>query len=150
MIKTTISALFLTLMISSPALAQWEKISGQNSRVRDAQTVTVVVDSAEKWKELWSRHSGEAEAALPEVDFSREMIVAVFLGERSRGGVRVELILQADPTDSGTLFVLYREVRVSTRRFTIEKICQPFEIRRVAKLYKSVLFEPNGVVKALE
>lgn len=150
MIKTAMLSLFLTAPSGASAQQHWDKISGQNSGLRDDATVTVAVDSAAQWLELWSRHSGIAQSAPPEVDFSREMVVAVFLGQRPRGGVRVELILQADPTDAETLFVLYREVRVASRRFAVEKVCQPFEIRRVARIYKTVLFESNGVVKALE
>lgn len=150
MLKTAILSLLVTLPSVAQAQSHWDKISGQNSGLRDDATVTVVVDSAEKWQELWNRHSGAVHSEPPAVDFSREMVVAVFLGQRQRGGVRVELVLQADPTENSTLFVLYREVRVASRRFAIEKVCQPFEIRRVAKIYKSVLFESNGVVKALE
>ena len=57
---------------------------GTESNVDDAKTV--VVRDAAAWKKLWQGHAPDR--ALPAVDFSREMVVAVFMGSRPTSGLR--------------------------------------------------------------
>ncbi|TVR74545.1 MAG: protease complex subunit PrcB family protein [Marinilabiliales bacterium] len=72
----------------------------------EQQQNIAVTDNAH-WKELWTtvqrnRHPADD---LPEIDFSRQTIICVFLGTRSTGGYSVEILgasLQGD-----TLTVLY-------------------------------------------
>jgi hypothetical protein len=52
------------------------------SGVREARNV--VVRDTPSWAALWSAHAGSG-AALPTVDFSRQMVVGVFLGTQANG-----------------------------------------------------------------
>jgi hypothetical protein len=52
------------------------------SAVREARNV--LVKDAASWAALWAQHAG-AEAALPVVDFGKQMVIGVFLGTRENG-----------------------------------------------------------------
>ncbi len=52
-----------------------------------------VARTAEEWRFLWGQHASTEvpNAPLPEVDFSREMVVCVVTGDRPSGGYAVEV-----------------------------------------------------------
>jgi hypothetical protein len=54
-----------------------------NSGVQLAQTL--VVKDAAAWTTLWTQHDNNFGAALPVIDFSKRMVVAVFLGSKPSG-----------------------------------------------------------------
>jgi hypothetical protein len=53
-------------------------IAGTTSHI--TEPTTVVVRDRDAWIALWRRHTGRASGAPPPVDFSRDMVVAVFGG----------------------------------------------------------------------
>ena len=53
----------------------------------------VAVQSAADWAALWRRHAPDR--PQPTVDFSRETVIAVFLGSRPTGGFGVEVAAHA-------------------------------------------------------
>lgn len=73
---------------SAPGQAQGASLTlrpvaaSTQSRI-DAPRQVVVRDSA-AWERLWAEHIG-ADAALPAVDFSRELVVGVFRGTQPNG-----------------------------------------------------------------
>ena len=64
---------------------------GQNSGVTKASEV--VVRTAEEWQKLWAQHGAPQRPSppLPRVDFGREMVVAVFMGEQRTGGYGIQV-----------------------------------------------------------
>ncbi len=54
--------------------------AGQTSAVR--QPLQTVIRDRAAWTDLWRRHAGPA-ASVPTVDFTQEMVVAVFAGASS-------------------------------------------------------------------
>src|SRR5262245_58513804 len=52
-----------------------------------------VVRTAEEWQKLWQEHTAgiQPRPALPKVDFNREMVLAVFMGEQQTGGYSIEI-----------------------------------------------------------
>ncbi len=64
---------------------------GERSGIRDERQV--VVRDAQGWAALWAEHvAGRIpEPPVPEVDFTREMVIGYFLGERPTGGYFVEV-----------------------------------------------------------
>ena len=71
-----------------PIEAQWRS---------DACGVTepaqLVVRTPDEWARLWKTMHRQRlpTPPLPEVDFSRQLVIGVFLGERSSGGASVEI-----------------------------------------------------------
>ncbi len=74
-----------------------------------AAAKTTVVKDASAWSALWSEHKKNMmpPPALPAIDFSRQMVLGVFLGERPNGcyTVQIEKVTRADKK----LTVEYRE-----------------------------------------
>lgn len=54
---------------------------GQETKI-DAPECQRVTES-EAWTKLWQRHTGNKREAAPEVDFTKNMVVACFLGPRT-------------------------------------------------------------------
>lgn len=123
----------------------WQELHGQDSAIRDQRTLTV--RTPKKWAELWAEHAGDDKARAPYVDFAdSEFVVAVFLGEKTRGGTRVELKPVVDPLDSSRLDVFYREIPPEAA--STQKACRPFAILKVSQPYKMVAFEADLEVVA--
>lgn len=128
-----------TLLAAASAQAQsFEKnpIQGQSSAIREQRTV--VVRTEQEWKSLWVQHSGTEQA--PAVDFSREMVVGVFLGERRTAGYKVAVVIQPDPMDSNKIVVFYREIVPAKSGFAAEVVSRPYVLVKV-KIRKTVSFE---------
>ncbi|MDO8757156.1 MAG: hypothetical protein Q7J64_04025, partial [Elusimicrobiota bacterium] len=142
MIKPLLAAFAVALLsVSAPAqVVSWAKLEGQNSRIAQARTVAVA--DAASWEKVWKEHSDEA---LPGVDFSKESVVAVFLGETRTAGVKVEIVVQNDMIDSNRLNVFYKEVRSASNPFVAMRICQPFAMVKVRKA-AVVSFESDTLV----
>lgn len=138
------------------AASNWEKIAGTRSAISGPVTTTVVARTPDEWKALWARHTGGTGEDAPAVDFSRDMVVGVFLGQRPRAGYAVQCTMvvlppedAVDPTfarRSPTLVVYYKEVPPTTQ-FGATAVTAPFELRKVSK-WPAVSFEPESLFKA--
>src|SRR5947209_19271327 len=82
----------------------------------------VTVRSAAEWGALWKENG--ANTPLPAVDFSREMIVGVFLGTRPTAGYGVEIIRAVNA--SGVLIVEYVETAPSRGAVTAQILTAPY------------------------
>jgi hypothetical protein len=52
----------------------------------------LVIRNRTEWSELWLKHARmQTGSAIPEVDFEREMVIAVTMGRRSTGGYGIEI-----------------------------------------------------------
>ncbi|MBI5242198.1 MAG: protease complex subunit PrcB family protein [Elusimicrobia bacterium] len=123
-----IKALILPLVIAfSSARAAygngWERLSGQHSGI--AVFRAVVVDNAQSWQRLWQDHQGSLDG-LPEVDFSRERVVAVFLGLRHTSGHSVKLEVMAAKDGLVVSYEIHRP-----KGFTAQVISAPFALLKV-------------------
>ena len=144
--KNTLFAV-AALILSSSAFAQtetWKKIEGSRSGI--SQRRAVAVTEAASWEKVWKEH--DANAPVPSVDFSKESVVAVFLGETTSAGVKVEVVVQDDMIDSNRLNVFYKEVRTS-KPFSATVITRPYAIVKVRKA-AVVSFEADSLVSVPE
>jgi hypothetical protein len=93
----------------------------------------MVIRNQDEWNAIWKRHSSvDANPALaPIVDFDREMVVGIFLGEKSTGGYEVEIV-RAERRDS-SLYFYYREESPPSGAIVTQALTQPFHLVRVAK-----------------
>jgi hypothetical protein len=87
-----------------------------------------VARDSEEWRRLWQAHQAAtlAQRPLPAVDFSREICVAIFAGERPTGGfaVAVEQVLESP---SG-VEVVYRVTGPPQGAMVSQALTSPFEI----------------------
>ena len=89
----------------------------------------VVIRTQGEWDALWREHmpSRQREA----IDFSKEMVVGVFLGSRPTAGygVAIESAVEAD----GVLHVRYRETSPARDAMTAQVITFPYHLVAIPK-----------------
>ena len=89
----------------------------------------VAVRSAGEWSTLWTQHGGGR--AKPSVDFSKDIVLAVFMGSRSSGGFTTEIT--GVRQDGATLVVSYRETRPAPDSVAAQILTSPYHIVAVPK-----------------
>lgn len=153
MTKKLALAALLCLAAASARAQDWQKLAGAQTGVSGPRTV--VIKSEAEWTALWTAHAGQAKAAAPRVDFSKEMVVGVFLGEHKHAGCAVELKLVEIPafvdeqgSQPDTLIVIYSE-KTSADGFAASVITAPFALAKVRK-HDAVEFQRDTTVRALE
>jgi hypothetical protein len=85
--------------------------------------------STEEWAALWTLHAGER--TRPNVDFSREVVVAVFMGTRPTAGFSVEIV--GVRQEGQALIVSYKETRPAPDALTAQVLTSPFHIVAVPR-----------------
>jgi hypothetical protein len=124
------------LQTGAPAAQPMTTIAkGAESAVESPRQVTVRTPS--EWAALWRAHAGER--PLPQVDFTRDMVVGVFLGTRPTGGFAVEIV--GTRQDHGSLVVEYRETRPGRDQITAQVITAPYHLVRIPRVAGGVTFE---------
>lgn len=112
-------------------------VKGHRSGIREP--LEAVARTSEDWSDLWRRHSpGTPRRTAPDLDLDKEMVAAVFLGEKHTGGYTVE-ITRAD-TDGSTLFLYYRTGSPNPQGMVIQVLTQPYHMVRLPKLDTRCVF----------
>ena len=100
---------------------------GLNSEMDDGRQAVVRADA--EWTRVWTLHAGER--TKPAVDFSKDIVVALFLGSRPTAGFSVEIVGVKE--EGATLVVSYRETRPSPGSVAAQVLTSPFHIVAVPK-----------------
>jgi len=93
------------------------------------------VTTAADWQALWKTHGGSGTAAP--VDFTKEIVAAVFLGTRPTGGHSVEIV--SSRREGNALIVEFVEHRPPADAIVTQALTSPFHIVRLPK--------PDGPVR---
>lgn len=96
-----------------------------------------VVRTAAEWSSLWKAHASDRPA--PPVDFSREMVIGLFMGTRPTAGYNVEIV--GIENQSGGLVVRYRETTPPPDALTAQVLTSPYQLIAVPKFDGPVRFE---------
>jgi hypothetical protein len=132
-----------TIAVSAALLALLQAVvppvrsldQGSQSEIEVERQVTV--RNRDEWASLWRAHAPRRPA--PAVDFSRDMVVGVFLGSRPTAGFAVEI---AGYRDSGNdVVVLYREMAPSRDTITAQVIVSPYHLVVIPRRTGTVRFE---------
>jgi hypothetical protein len=123
----------IPMLTTVPAMKTIDK--GDHSNMDDAKQAAV--KTAEAWKQLWQQHSPDR--PLPKVDFTKEMVVGVFMGSRPSAGFTLEIVSAIEA--SGTLVVRYREASPSRGTMTAQVITSPYHLVAVPFFPGDVKFE---------
>ena len=104
---------------------------GYRSGIREP--LQIVVRNQDEWNAIWKRHSSidRNPPLAPSIDFNREMVVGIFLGEKRTGAYEVE-IGRAERRDS-SLYFYYREKSPAADAIATQVLTQPFHLVKVAK-----------------
>jgi hypothetical protein len=108
---------------------------GVESNIDSARQATARTPA--EWAALWKAHA--AGRPLPAVDFSREMVIGVFMGSRPTAGYAVEIV--GAQLRSGTLTVTYRETTPPSGALTAQVLVAPYHLAAVPKHAGAVAFE---------
>lgn len=99
----------------------------------------VVVRSNAEWTALWKDHGSSQ--PVPTVDFSKEMVAAVFLGSRPTGGFSVEIV--GTRAEGDALVIEYAERRPGRGDIVSQVLTSPFHIVKLPAHKGSVRFQKS-------
>jgi len=106
---------------------------GTNSQITESRHV--VVRTADEWQALWKAH---AASAAPAVDFSKSMVVGVFVGTRPTAGYGVQITSVRQTADA--IVVEYRERQPASGGMTAQVLTSPFQLVSIPRDTKKVEF----------
>jgi hypothetical protein len=104
---------------------------GDRSGIRGP--LQTVIHNQDEWNAFWKRHSSidTNPPPAPIIDFDREMVVGIFLGEKRTGGYEVEIV-RVERRDS-SLYFYYREESPPPGAMVTQALTQPFHLVKIAK-----------------
>ena len=109
---------------------------GEQSAIDEPKQVLVRTDA--EWADLWRQHAGTR--ARPPIDFTKESVVAVFMGSRPTAGFNTAIVSATE--GGGALIVRYTETRPGRGAISAQVITFPFHIVAVPRVTAgSVRFE---------
>jgi protease stability complex PrcB-like protein len=130
------AALFIGLAVLQAVVPPVRSLDkGSRSEIVVARQVTIRDQDA--WTALWQEHA--ASRQRPAVDFSSEMVVAVFLGTRPTAGFAAEIV--GYRAVDGDLVIQYREGAPPRGAITAQVLTSPFHLVVVPRRTGTVTFE---------
>lgn len=97
----------------------------------------VVVRTPPEWATFWKQHAPDRQP--PAVDFSKEMVVGVFIGSRPTAGHSVEIVRTA--YRDGSLMMEYVEKAPGPRDITAQVITMPYHLVAMPRRSGEIGFE---------
>jgi hypothetical protein len=89
----------------------------------------VLARTEAEWAALWRRHAGDRER--PPVDYTREMVIGVFMGSRPNGGFSTTIISSMEV--KGVLVVRYTETIPASGAVTAQILTFPYHLVGIPK-----------------
>jgi hypothetical protein len=122
------------MLLEAPNTRTIEK--GDQSNIDETRQVLVRTDA--EWTKLWQQHA--ASRPRPAVDFSKEMVVGLFMGSRPSAGFSTAVV--SATAGNGALIVRYSETMPSGRGVSAQVLTFPFHLVAIPKAdVKDVKFE---------
>jgi hypothetical protein len=108
----------------------------------------MVIDNSERWNNFWQLHTCNTEppSPVPQMDFTRYSIVAVFSGEKPTGGYSVEILsaetISSQTRDQPSLAISVQYRQPGAGDFVTEALTYPYHMIRIPKIDRSkVIFK---------
>jgi hypothetical protein len=128
--------LAVLMQASVPPLRSLDK--GLQAGIESPRQVTV--RSRDDLTKLW-KENGQNKP-VPEIDFSKDMVVGVFMGTRNTAGFATEVVGYRLATPGGKdVVVEYRETAPGRGAITAQVIVSPFHLVAIPKQTGTVTFE---------
>ena len=126
--------LWLVTMVSAQTPSFTNLVKGDMSEQQLAKQVTI--RTAAEWKALWKDHAPAAK--MPEVDFSKDMVVGIFLGSKPSEGYDVEIVgVRMEGKD---LIVEYAQKQPGRGTLAAQILTEPFHLVTVPRYAGTVRF----------
>jgi hypothetical protein len=100
---------------------------GDQSNVEDARQVLARTEA--EWTALWQQHAPDR--PKPKVDWSKEMVVGVFMGSRPNAGFSTAVTTTT--AANGALIVKYKETLPPRDAMTAQVLTFPFHLVAIPK-----------------
>ena len=128
------SANLRDMLLEAPNTRTIEK--GDQSNIDDAKQVLVRTEA--EWTKLWQQHSPDH--PRPRVDFSKEMVVGVFMGSRPNAGFSTTIT--SATAGNGALIVRYKDTKPGPSSVSAQILTFPYHLVAIPKAdVKDVKFE---------
>ena len=101
---------------------------GDQSNIDEAKQVLIRTEA--EWTKLWQQHAPSQ--PRPVVDFSRELVVGVFMGSRPNAGFSTAIV-SATAAPSGALIVRYTETLPAAGAVTAQVLTFPYHLAAIPK-----------------
>jgi len=133
---TAMCALLLTAMVAAqtPGIAFTSIAKGDVSGQQTSKQVTVRSDA--EWKALWKDHAPTGK--MPAVDFSKDMVVGIFLGSKPSAGHDVEIV--GVRMQEQELVVEYVQKQPARGTMAAQMLTEPYHLVTVPKHAGTVRF----------
>jgi hypothetical protein len=115
------------LMMQPAASAPRTVAKGDQSNIDDAKQVLVRTEA--EWTALWQQHAPDH--PRPAVDFSKEMVVGVFMGSRPTAGFNTTIL--SATAGNGVLIVRYAEQMPAAGGVTAQILTFPYHLVAIPK-----------------
>ena len=108
---------------------------GEQSNIDEAKQVVVRTEG--EWTKLWQQHSPDRQR--PRVDFSKDMIVGVFMGSRPTAGYNISIV--STFAKDGNVLVRYQESTPRPGTMAAQVLTFPYHLVAVPTAAGDVRFE---------
>ncbi|MHC4471697.1 MAG: hypothetical protein ACYS99_12115, partial [Planctomycetota bacterium] len=119
--------------------------TGDMSLITVAQNA--VARSQAEWQTLWTLHKGCTKCPLPYVDFSKEIVVGIFLGTRGSSGFWAE-VESAEAQGTGMKVSYVEKQYIGANCGTLPAVFYPYQIVAVTRVSGPVTFA--GTTKVMD
>jgi hypothetical protein len=116
---------------------------GFTSGIRERRLLAI--KTTKEWRNLWEAHTAVVTPPkpLPAVDFKKEMIVAVFSGEKPSGGHGIEIVTIEENSAKRETRVIFRETKPPPGAMVTAALTQPYHVVKLKKIDIPVTFVPQ-------
>lgn len=108
------------------------------------EPLQMVIRTPDEWNAFWKRHTSNKKGAspAPTLNFSAEMVIGVFVGQKSTGGYSVEIVKVE--LNGPKMQVSYRQQSPPAGAIVIQALTQPFHLVKIPKHDASVSFSKEA------
>ncbi|GEM_PF-5684373 len=112
----------------------------------DSERGNYILTKSTEWKDLWTKMNYDKSPipALPDVDFSKEIIIAVFQGRRYTSGYSIQISNIDEKANGITIFV--KEYSPGANCITSQVLTYPFYIVKIPRTTKDMGFSTEEIV----
>jgi hypothetical protein len=148
-VSRTLAGLLTLALVCAPMNAQ-EKTPDKISILREwkgghcgvEKPAQLIIRDAKAWADLWAKihRNVEPKPALPEVDFEKQTVVAVFAGTKPTGGYSIRIRDIRHDAKADKLLVFVEETSPPPGSITIQVLTQPYHVVVIPKTDKEIEF----------
>ena len=127
----------------------FETVAQEASSGHDEAKNYVITDEA-GWLGVWEKITSNQfpQSPPPAIDFENNVLIGVFMGQRSSGGYGVEITKVVD--QGGSVDVQYTEYSPGRTCIVTQALTAPYHVIKIAKTNAPVQFTANRTTVACE